>query len=197
MPKQWAALVRACDATEYALPTAEEWWTLKRAGSSTREALVALGYDPVSAARLAERWQACVETPELARLDRPFAGLREAFAIYSARGIKFAVLSARNQPDRLKAQIAASSVGAFIGDTVVVSPDAAVVQKARELRRLDPDGFIGDTEADAQSATVAGIPFVGVTCGQRSASYMREHGVACLAENTVDALARIMAQCID
>jgi phosphoglycolate phosphatase len=69
-----------------------------------------------------------------------------------------------------------------------VAPARTVQEKAQVLRAEGADFFVGDAESDAAAAQAAGVPFAGVTTGQRSAGYLARHGVRHLYDSLAEAV---------
>ncbi|MGZ4202488.1 MAG: HAD hydrolase-like protein, partial [Thermoleophilaceae bacterium] len=90
------------------------------------------------------------------------------------------VLTARRDAEAVAWE--AERLGLGLGLEVVDPADAAA-GKAAVLRRRGAAAFIGDAETDAAAADAAGIPFVGVSSGQRSADFLRAAGVEAVVDD--------------
>jgi phosphoglycolate phosphatase-like HAD superfamily hydrolase len=71
-------------------------------------------------------------------------------------------------------------------EIICVPPTSKIEKKAYFLRELQIDLFIGDTEADFESAQLANVQFCGVSTGQRSKEYLDSIGVANIDGNVMD-----------
>jgi phosphoglycolate phosphatase len=170
------------------------FWARKREGASTREALEALGVDEAASVRLAASWRAHVEDDGWLALDEVLPGAREALAALRGRGLRLMLVTARQRPEAVAAQLARLELTRLLGDVRCVDPAAAAERKAEVLRDEAAAAFVGDAESDAAAAERAGVPFVAVASGQRTPAFLRAHGcrtvVAGLAE-AVDELAAL------
>lgn len=152
------------------------FWRAKRDGSSTAGALVSLGLDPVLATTIADRWRARIEAAEWLAQDRALPGAVRVLGRLRAAGRRIAVLTARRSAEGAAASLDAAGLAPFVDELSVVDPGAAVAEKARALRAWRASSFIGDTEADGAASAEACVPFVAVTTGQRSSSYLAARG---------------------
>jgi phosphoglycolate phosphatase-like HAD superfamily hydrolase len=85
------------------------------------------------------------------------------------------VVTARSRPEGAEQVLRTIGLDELV-DLVVVSPAAAVREKADALRACRAAGYIADTESDAEAARQAGVPFVAVSTGQRSAEFLAARG---------------------
>lgn len=169
------------------------FWAAKREGATTRAALEAIGVGGERGARLARRWAAEVEDDRWLALDAPLPGVAAALTALRAAGRDAVVLTARRRADAVRRQVAATGLGALVGAVEVVDPVNAAADKATMLTRLGAAGFVGDTESDAAAAGRAGVPFAAVGGGQRSAAWLRAHGIAPVHADLASALAALGA----
>jgi phosphoglycolate phosphatase-like HAD superfamily hydrolase len=70
---------------------------------------------------------------------------------------------------------------------LVVDPSNAASAKADELCALTIKLFFGDTESDFRASAIAGVPFVGVASGQRSAAFLEAAGAGTVHVNLATA----------
>jgi phosphoglycolate phosphatase-like HAD superfamily hydrolase len=154
----------------------DAFWDAKRAGATTGAALEVLGYPEPLPREVAAAWRERVEEPRWQRLDRPFQGVGELLADLRAGGWELALLTARRRPAGPVDLVRRLGWSDRIGETVVVDPARSSEEKAAWLREHAPRRFIGDTESDGEAARRAGVEFVAVATGQRSAEYLRERG---------------------
>jgi phosphoglycolate phosphatase-like HAD superfamily hydrolase len=177
-PRQLAVLASLLESERTSGPVdLDRLWELKREGSTTEAALVALGVSDQAAGGLARRWAAEVEDPRWLRLDRPLPGAAETLRELAQSVGPPVLLTARRHPDRVRDQLASLGLDRWCGELRVVSPDSAAEEKAEQLRSLRCRGFVGDTESDAEAAELAGVPFAAVATGQRSPRFLAALGV--------------------
>lgn len=150
----------------------DEFWSRKRGGSTTREALMGLGVRGATAEKLSERWVESVEDPRWLGLDRLLPGVAAALAGLREDGEWPVILTARRHAGRVREQVEGLGLLRWCAEVRVVSPTEAAAAKAAELRALGARGMVGDTESDARAAALAGIPFAAVTTGQRSEEFL-------------------------
>jgi phosphoglycolate phosphatase-like HAD superfamily hydrolase len=154
----------------------EGFWKLKRAGNSTADALQKLGLGNCDATRLSTTWRLEVEARRWQTLDRPFPDARPALSASRRHGWRVVILSARQDPDELIRRVHELEWSTLVDEISVVDPSSSRSAKARELVRVGATGLIGDSETDALAASDAGIGFVAVSTGQRSAEFLRNVG---------------------
>lgn len=150
------------------------FWEAKRAGSTTREALVGLGYGSKLAAMVSEAWSRDVEDDTWQSLDEWLPGARTALTRVRAAGFAAWVLTARRDPAAVARHLSALGALSQVDRLIVVSPSRAADEKAPHLTAAV--AFIGDTESDLAAARMAEVPFIGVTSGLRSATRLTEAG---------------------
>ena len=130
--------------------------------------------------------------------DRCYDGMPELIASLSAKGVKLAVLS--NKQDRhvqgLIAQLfPAGEFSVVMGqmDHLPKKPDPTVPLMIAEQLGVEPSAcaFIGDSEVDMRTAKNAGMPAIGVSWGYRDRELLiAEHPDALAA--TPDELSQIL-----
>ncbi len=156
------------------------FWERKRAGARTAEALMSLGVPTDGAAEVQRLWIERVERREWLERDALLDGAVDAVAAMCTDGAEPFVLTARRDAEAVAWQIERLGLGL---DLEVVDPADAAAAKAAVLERRGTAGFIGDAESDAAAADAAGIPFVGVSSGQRSAGFLRAAGVEAVVDD--------------
>jgi len=171
--RQVAVLLRACRAMHEPAPDIDRFWAFKREGESTRASLERLGVAAGRAKRLADWWIEHIEDSAGLALDQVLSGAVEALEMCKRRGLTVNVITARAHPEAVLSQIHQLPLRRVIDDVLVVSPAYAASEKALHLARWNAVVMVGDTESDARAATLAGIPFLAVSCGQRSEPYLR------------------------
>lgn len=151
---------------------AGRWWSLKREGLNSYDALVAVGMNPNVAEQVSKHWVAEIESSLWLQLDPILPEATRAVAEARSNGLCPAILTARSSPYGLKSQL--HRVGLDL-EFEVVSPLGAADQKSAALKRAGADYFIGDTESDAIAAHRSETRFIGVSSGQRSTQFLAKY----------------------
>jgi phosphoglycolate phosphatase-like HAD superfamily hydrolase len=167
----------------------DAFWSAKRSGATTADALAAQGANDPAA--IAAAWMEQVEEERWLVLDRPLPGAAEALASVRAGGLAPVVLTARRHADRVRRQV--RRLGLDVDRVAVVAPADAVAGKAHELARLGARGMIGDSETDLRAAVQAGVAFEAVGTGQRDPDFLRRHGAGAVHAALPEAVSAVMA----
>jgi phosphoglycolate phosphatase-like HAD superfamily hydrolase len=165
----------------------DRFWSLKRAGATTGQALTGLGVPPAIASVASKRWGELVEKREWLALDSVYPNSLHALRLVTEHGMVAVVLTARKSRSSAMWEIRSLGMDSLVHEVFVVSPTSARQEKAEVLRRLSPIAFVGDTETDHASSRDAGVDFAAVTCGQRSSQYLSSLGVRPLYRETLSA----------
>ncbi len=152
-------------------------WEAKREGASNLACLAARGIDAATARRINALWLAQVETPYWLLMDTLLPGVAATLEDLARRETRCVLVTARANPFLMRQQTARLGLACHFAEIHCVAPARARQEKAAVLRRIGAAYFIGDAESDADAARDAGVPFAGVTTGQRSAGYLVRHGV--------------------
>ncbi len=153
------------------------FWRFKRAGASTRGALLQLGYPEAVAERAAARWANRVESPDWLARDRALPGVAAALRRLRAADCEVTVITARRVRDGAVASVRAAGLEPLVHGLRVVDPGDAAAAKSDVLRELGAPPFIGDSESDGDAAARAEVRFVAVASGQRSRGYLARRGL--------------------
>ncbi len=175
--RQVQVLVAACHALGEPAPDVVGFWHLKRDGNTTREALERLGVLKPVAQQLSAWWVAHVEDADMLGFDELQPRACDAIAACRLNGLSPRILTARRDSRLVQLQIETSGLGTLVDDVCVVAPRLAVTEKAVHLKRWQAIAMIGDTESDARAAALAMVPFLAVSCGQRSETYLRSQSL--------------------
>ena len=132
-----------------------------------------------------------------ADLTRPYDGVPELIAALRERGVKTAVVS--NKVDFAVRQLAEDYFpGLFdiaVGEREGVRRKPAPDSVNEVMRTLDiPRGrtvYIGDSDVDADTATNAGVDFIGVEWGFRPREVLVEHGAKVTVKSAEELLKKI------
>jgi len=171
--KQLYALRKAVEWADIEYREFDNFWALKRNGSTTIGALCETGVEKAEAENLARRWVENVETWECIQQDRVFPGVFEALAMSSQR-VDLLLLSARQNAQMFKRQIGVLGLDGYAKYREVVFAGADVANaKSLVLKKYGARCYIGDTESDLIAAIKAQIPIYLVSTGQRSAEFLR------------------------
>jgi phosphoglycolate phosphatase-like HAD superfamily hydrolase len=136
-----------------------------------------LGVPEATATVAAKRWRELIERRQWLSFDRAYPNSLHALELVREHGLDAVVLTARRVRSLAIREIRDLGLDSLICEIFVVSPTRARDDKTEVLRRLSPIAFVGDTETDHSSSRDAEVRFAAVTCGQRSARYLRSIGV--------------------
>jgi phosphoglycolate phosphatase len=181
-------LLRAAALAHGVRLDAADIWAAKRAGASNKDYLLGRGVDAATTARIGALWQGQVETPYWLLLDVPLPGVTATLERLGAQGRRCILITARAHARLMHQQIARLDLARHFAAVHCVAPARTVQEKAQVLRAEGADFFVGDAESDAAAAQAAGVPFAGVTTGQRSAGYLARHGVRHLYDSLAEAV---------
>lgn len=164
---------------ERCLPPLDEvrFWAIKRSGATTRLALQALLPDRATADAIAADWHDRIESAAWLELDQPLPGVVACLDDLLEKGFELSMLTARTNRQGVDATIDRLGWRHIFSRIKVVAAESASSQKATVLSHWKPIAFVGDTESDAVAASLAGVPFVGLSTGQRDATWLAEQGV--------------------
>ncbi|MEL6385159.1 MAG: HAD hydrolase-like protein [Cyanobacteria bacterium J06626_18] len=136
-----------------------------------------------------------VNQPTLLHKDRLQTGAKTALAALNQRGIEVVIVTLRQASqvqNFLHEHGLLSMVQRIYGaqDTDCAYPNrvehkvvqlrAAIAEQHRLGRSTETSWMIGDTEADICAGQAAGLPTIALTCGIRSADYLKGFNPTCL-----------------
>lgn len=173
-PRHTTLMGHVCRGDDLPPDTLNRLWAAKREGASNLTALRALGH-PAPEPRC-QAWLREIEHWPWLGFDRVFPA---AASLLASRRFRCVVITARRETLFVRQQLDRLGITAQIDDLIVVPPHAAQGAKAEALRRIQPIGFIGDTESDADAAALAGTPFAAVACGMRSPRFWQVRQPSC------------------
>ncbi|MGH2914914.1 MAG: HAD family hydrolase [Solirubrobacteraceae bacterium] len=168
------AISRRCRWTEF---DGRRFWSAKRRGATTVQALLRMGAALALAERIGNGWQAQIEHPRWLALDRPLPGVPRVLERVIDSGFAPVLLTARRDSDALQNQLRTLGLHHLLDQVHVVCPDRITTEKAAVLRRPSILAYVGDTEADAAAAAAAHVPFAAAASGQRNRSFLRARGI--------------------
>ena len=166
------------------------FWRAKRSGKTTLEALHLQGLETKRATQASTIWIEEIEGKRWLVLDELFPDVFEALKQLGERN-SLILLSARRDADALFWQLKQLGLSSILSEIITVPPTQAIQRKAEALVSLQPAVFVGDTESDLKAAQQAEIPFIAVSCGQRSKNYLRKHGANDIWSKSSDAFQTI------
>jgi phosphoglycolate phosphatase len=171
----YAAIMR--ELKQEALPV-EAYWSLKRQAVDARGVLTQTGSEGL-AAQYENRWLSLIESPEMLALDAPHAGTAETLQSWAASGALLMLTSLRQSAAGIDSQLRRLGLDRLIPRRAVAPPWEKARGKAEAVGALLQEHeirgavWIGDTEADLGAARLIGCPAWMVTCGIRSAEFLR------------------------
>lgn len=151
------------------------WWSLKRSGLSTEQALARMDF--ANATLIAEEWRKAIENIAFTLLDHPFKDSLTTLE-YLKKNAKADIFILTSRNNRLPVFQSASVYGfdRLVDDIIVVKPARGSEAKADWLKRMNPSVFIGDTELDYMAAKSTGKSFIALARGQRSREFFNTLG---------------------
>lgn len=147
--------------------------------------------------KIEEERAALFRTKYLPRV-KPFPKLIELFERLSADGIKLALASSAKR-DEVEIYRQITGIGPFLDaatssdDAPNSKPDPDIFQAAlKQLKGIEPSQAmaVGDTPWDAQAATQAGMPIIGVLCGGFAPEKLTAAGCIALYRDPADLLSK-------
>lgn len=164
------------------------FWRAKRAGDNTLNALIAMGMSNEISKRVAALWKQEIEKERWLTLDKLLPKAIEALDVVQLHGFRSSIITARLSPFAVINQIRDLGLRDKVMKVDVVSPISANMEKANVLKLMKPVAFIGDTESDAQAASIADIQFLAVCNGQRNKSFLQNRGIVHIYDDVFEAV---------
>lgn len=155
----------------------QQIWNKKRSGATNRQALIESGINDDRAEAICRGWAREIEAPYWLMLDSLFIDALDALAVLKLKGFELLLITARQNEYLMRQQIARLGIDRFLDHIHCVSPVRAVLEKSKVLNDFKPQAFFGDTETDFHSSCAAGIPFYGLSTGQRSRDFLLKEGL--------------------
>lgn len=171
----YAAIMR--ELVQEALPI-DTYWSLKREAVDARGVLTQTGSEGLDV-QYERRWLSLIESPEMLALDALHAGAKETLQTWVAGGASLVLTSLRQSASGIDSQLRCFGLARLFPRRAVASPWEKARGKADAVRALLQDHeirravWIGDTEADLCAARLLDCPAWMVTCGIRSAEFLR------------------------
>lgn len=152
-------------------------WEKKRAGFSTLNALLDAGIDQTLSKTVAVAWQREIETPYWLSLDTIFPDTLASLHLLQQAGFKLTLITARTNNYLMRQQIYRLGIEKDFHSVFCVSPGNTIDEKCILLKKINAQGYFGDSETDYKAAQLADTKFFGVDTGQRSKEFLGKNGV--------------------
>lgn len=171
----YAAIMRELE--QEALPI-DTYWSLKRQAVDARGVLTQTGSEGLGA-QYERRWLSLIESPEMLALDALHVGTKETLQTWVAGGASLVLTSLRQSALGIDSQLRSLGLARLFPRRAVAPPWEKARGKAEAVRSLLQEHeirravWIGDTEADLCAARLIGCPTWLLTCGIRSAEFLR------------------------
>jgi phosphoglycolate phosphatase-like HAD superfamily hydrolase len=170
----------------------ETVWHRKRNGATTSQCLLDCGIPQSKATTMVDAWIREVEKPFWLSLDTCFNDTHKSIKHLKEKNYRLILITARSRQEWLHPQLQNLGLKGHFDKIFCVSPYDAANQKAKVLNLYKPKYFIGDTETDQKASAAANVNFIALSCGQRSAEYLRRNH-ACEAKPSLwNAIEEIM-----
>lgn len=176
--RHYTCYCRILERHGYAPLDVETYWQMKRARVNRHQQLAASEAGAIYDQFLRE-WMETIEEPELLALDRVQPGALETLRDWKRQERRLVLATARNHAPSLQAQLETVGLADLLDEVVVTSHSEGGAGKARQVERAIGDGqaahslWIGDTEMDVEAARAFGCPIWALSCGLRTADYLR------------------------
>jgi phosphoglycolate phosphatase len=170
------------------LLTKEQFWQMKQDRVPDLEIAMRSGLQPHQVDYFLQRVTEIVNQPALLHQDRLQPGVRWALSLLRSQGAKLILVTLRCQNQAIQILESYGLAGLFTEIRGTSDRDAAYRNQAEQKTQLlaqvigdrhlsasalESAVIIGDTEADVIAGQVAGISTVALTCGIRSATYLK------------------------
>lgn len=156
----------------------DSYWQMKRERVDRRQQLAATQAEALYEEFL-RSWLDLIEKPEFLAWDRIQPGVPEKLQQWRDQGVCLALATMRHSSAQLKWQLAEVGLDKYFAEVIVCSHGAGGRGKAEQVKQrlpqLRPERclWIGDTEADIEAARFMGCRVWAVTCGLRTAAYLK------------------------
>ena len=156
----------------------ESYWQLRRRRTSAAELVRDAGAS-VEENAIRSAWIDLIEEPRFLRLDFVHPLVIETLAAWKMYGLRLLVVTLRRNEAAARAQLRRLRVLELLDAAIVCDPHLGGAGKAAAAKAWAGEYgasrrvWIGDTEADATAGTILGAELYLVSCGIRSAAYLR------------------------
>lgn len=144
----------------------------KREGFSTKAWLKNLNLNPTEIEEIAALWTSKIEDAEFLENDKLMPDTVPFLEKIREANSRIILITARRNREGVFRLLHRTKIADSFEEVRIVSPGTnAAAEKAEILKEYRPRCFIGDTEADADAAELANIPFFALNCGFRSKNF--------------------------
>ena len=156
----------------------DTYWQMKRERLDRRQQLAATNAEAIYEEFLRD-WVELIEQPEFLSWDRIQPGVGEKLQQWRSQGVALVLATMRHSPEHLMQQLADLGIDKYLDEVVVCRHSAGGQGKTQQVKERLPKLvparclWIGDTEVDIEAARALGCPVWAVTCGLRTAAYLR------------------------
>lgn len=154
----------------------DNWWNLKRGGLNTREALIESGL--INADIISREWANRIENFTWCYLDKPFPDSAPVLSYLKNCHFRIIILTARKSVIPVYQTVYRFGFDSFIDSIIIVNPDESVQMKRRNLKKIRPMMFVGDTESDYFASARLDMKFVALSRGQRNPEFLKSQGIS-------------------
>jgi len=166
----------------------ERIWEFKREGMTNNEALKIYVKNSKLRSEIQNSWKLNIESNYWLSYDKLFPGIYSKMHDLRKNNFNIYFISARSILVNFKNQISNLRLDQLGIKYHCVSPNNKINEKADILSQINAEIYVGDSEADFESSRQAHVPFLGVSCGQRSSKFLTNYGVQKVFESTTDAI---------
>lgn len=188
--------------------TKAQFWQMKQSRTPDPEIAMRSGLQNEEIDVFLECVTEIVNQPFLLHKDRLQPGIQWALALLHSRGARLILVTLRRQTQAT--QILQNHGLARLFTAIYGTQDdesayhnyadlkSQLLSEAMHTHNVAPESawMIGDTEADIIAAKKAGIPSIGLTCGLRSRSYLKQFQPTCIAANLLNAAYYVLEQAL-
>lgn len=155
----------------------DHYWKMKRNRRSLHEQLKISGADAIREQFL-QLWLERIESRKYLEMDILQPGAVEKLCKWKVNNVPFVLVTMRNNSQNLHWQLDFLDILNLFDKVMVVGSNHDGSRKAEAVQKniqFNPSRgvWIGDTETDVVAARQLGVPLVVVTCGLRSAEYLK------------------------
>jgi phosphoglycolate phosphatase-like HAD superfamily hydrolase len=191
--RQSLLLFAVCARYKYYLDT-ESAWIRKKSGATNFQLLSDLSLDKKTVRLVCDSWLRDIETPYWLSVDKLFFDVIDMLSLLKQKGMRLVLITARKNEYLMRQQIYRLGINTFFDEVHCVSPERAIIEKYKALCYSKSQAFIGDTETDFYSASLAGVSFYGVNTGQRGADFLKEKGVCKVSDSLSSSIKKIFGE---
>ncbi len=149
----------------------------KSDGKNNIDWLISKGIPFSQADHINKDWIQLIENEEFLKSDSLYEGVVNTLRTLSENNDLY-LITARNNKEGAMSQIQKSGISKYFSDIIIVPSNKNSAElKSKELRRLEIDVFVGDTELDFQASTMADCHFYAVSQGFRSKEFLKRNMV--------------------